>query len=90
MSDDEIQTKPLSDSPHVTLISPSGQRLHLFDKGSAWQLICVENYPHDDPPVTWLSFAKNGELSKLARFILERDTFAMYPKPTNNNEHAAK
>ena len=88
MNTDEIPTQPLSDSPHITLISPSGQRMQLYDKGSAWQLICVENYIHDDPPVTWLSFPKNGELSKLARFILERDTFAMYPKPTNNNEHA--
>lgn len=81
MTTDEIPTQPLSDSPHITLISPSGQRLQLYDKGSAWHLICVdETLPHD-PGITWLSFAKNGELSKLARFILERDAFTIQPKP---------
>lgn len=82
----EIQTKPLCASPHITIISPSGQRLQLFDKGSAWHLICVDETLPNSPGITWLSFAKNGELSKLARFILERDTFTMYPKTTNSNE----
>lgn len=86
MTTDEIPTQPLSGSPHITLISPSGQRLQLYDKGSAWHLICRDDTLPHDPDITWLSFAKNGELSKLARFILERDTFAMYPKPTNSNE----
>lgn len=81
MNTDEIPTQPLSDSPHITLISPSGQRLQLFDKGAAWQLICVDETLPNSPDITWLSFAKNGELSKLAKFILERDKFSMYPKP---------
>ena len=90
MNTDEIPTQPLSDSPHITLISPSGQRLQLYDNGTAWQLLCEDTTLPHTIDITWLSFCKNGELSKLARFILERDTFAMYPKPTNNNEHAAK
>lgn len=80
MSDNKIKTQPLSDSPHITLISPSGQRLQLYDKCSAWHLICRDDTLPHDPGITWLSFAKNGELSKLARFILERDKFSMYPK----------
>ena len=90
MTTDEIPTQPLSDSPHITLISPSGQRLQLYDKGSAWELVCRDDTLPHDPGITWLSFAKNGQLSKLAKFILERDTFTMYPKTTNNNEHTAK
>lgn len=90
MNPTEIQTQPLRISPHITLISPSGQRLQLFDKGSAWHLICRDDTLPNAPDITWLSFAKNGQLSKLARFILERDAFTMYPKTTNNNEHTAK
>lgn len=90
MTTDEIPTRPLSDSPHITLISPSGQLLQLFDKGSAWHIICRDDTLPNEPDITWLSFAKNGQLSKLAKFILERDTFTMYPKTTNNNEHTAK
>ena len=76
-----IPTKPLSDSPHITLISPSGQRLQLYDKGSAWQLLCEDTTLPHSIDITWLSFAKDGKLSKLAKFILERDEFSMHPKP---------
>lgn len=88
MLNGEITTPRLKDYSHITLISPSGQRLQLYDKGSAWHLICVDETLPNSPDITWLSFAKNGELSKLARFILERDAFTMYPKTTNNNEQA--
>lgn len=80
MNNFEIPTPRLKDSPHITLISPSGQRLQLYDKGSAWELVCRDDTLPLDPGITWLSFAKNGELSKLARFILERDTFTIQPK----------
>ena len=90
MQNGEIPTPRLKDSPHITLISPSGQRLQLYDKGSAWELVCEDTTLPHAIDITWLSFFKNGELSKLAKFILERDEFTIQPKPTNNNEHTAK
>lgn len=66
----EVPTPRLKDSPHITLISPSGQRLQLYDKGSAWELVCRDDTLPLDPGITWLSFAKNGELSKPAQPLL--------------------